>query len=364
METKPKKPGAPVEAQKLGGEDWVIEFDHAQGGRTGDTQVYGATVMSESLIRAAKAVDHGATVSLDLQDLEEVADLRPRPGQGERAKRATKAMGTPQVGRAVAQAPSAIPAPPTTQEVVDGAFGASSKVDGFQLSPGIMVHKYELIRKLGRGGMGTVWAAHDTRLGRKVAIKFLHSKASKKKEFRERFLAEARATAQFNHEAIVTIHDAGEYSGMSYLVLEYLEGEPLTNRLKDRRIPYHQAIQIMIPVVKALTVAHGVGIIHRDLKPDNVYVLQGGGVKVLDFGLAKLFDTEASADGEGEQRSDLLTAQLREAGLESHMSTESGITGGLSGLSGSKRTKLHDGEEDLTRAGTIMGTYAYMSPEQ
>ncbi len=370
MDSKPKHPKPPSGAKNLGGEDWVIEFN--QPAAEGDTQVFGATVMSESMIRAAKSADHGATVSLDLQDLMEVADVAPAQ-QGGRIRRSTKPMaGRPKTTKPYGTQQAGAPAPQTTgtlqgqgaAEVVEGAFGVSQKLEDFQMTPGTMVHKYELIRKLGRGGMGTVWAAHDTSLGRKVAIKFLHTKASKKKEFRERFLAEARATAQFNHENIVTIHDAGEFSGSSYLVLEYLEGEPLSNRLKSRKLPHNQAVQLMTPVVRALVEAHGVGIIHRDLKPDNIFILNSGGVKVLDFGLAKLFDTEASIDLDGENKAELM-AKFKEAGAEAL--GDSSVTGGGSGVSsltGSRRSKLHDSEGDLTRAGTIMGTYAYMSPEQ
>jgi len=364
MANPPQSPSVPNEAKRLKDDDWVIEFDKAPGrgagGHVGDTQTYG---INESIVRAAHAGPdaHDATVTLDLQDIVEVADL----AADRRPARTTKPMGVQSAGQAreTLRGQGA-----TADEMVAGAFGTSAKVDGFQMSPGTMVHKYELIRMLGRGGMGTVWAAHDTKLGRKVAIKFLHGKASKKKEFRERFLAEARATAQFNHESIVTIYDAGEYSGTSYLVLEYLDGVPLSNRLKERRLPHTQAVQMMTSVVRALSEAHALGIIHRDLKPDNIFVLQSGGIKVLDFGLAKLFDTEASLDAEvgGDNKAAMLAAQLKAAGMDSDISSldsESGSS--VSSLSSdTKRRQLHDSEGDLTRAGTIMGTYAYMSPEQ
>ena len=359
MQNPPKSPVPPQEAKRLADDDWVIEFDApGGGGHVGDTQTYG---INESIMRAAQSGPdaHDATVTLDLQDIVEVAELAPKPSPA----RTTKPMGVQ-----VVQAKETLRGQGTTPEdMVAGAFGTSAKVDGFHMSPGTMVHKYELIRMLGRGGMGTVWAAHDTKLGRKVAIKFLHGKASKKKEFRERFLAEARATAQFNHESIVTIYDAGEYSGTSYLVLEYLDGVPLSNRIKDRKLPHTQAIAMMTSAVRALSMAHAAGIIHRDLKPDNIFVLQSGGIKVLDFGLAKLFDTEASLDAEqgGDGKAALLAAQLKAAGMDSDVSAMDSQTGSVSSLSSdTKRKQLHDSDGDLTRAGTIMGTYAYMSPEQ
>jgi len=369
MANPPKGPSLPNEAKRLSDDDWVIEFGNVPGagadGHVGDTQTYG---INESIVRAAQAGPdaHDATVTLDLQDIVEVAELAPEP----RPARTTKPMGAQrQPGRAGRPRETLRGQGVAEDEMVAGAFGTSAKVEGFHMSPGTMVHKYELIRMLGRGGMGTVWAAHDTKLGRKVAIKFLHGKASKKKEFRERFLAEARATAQFNHESIVTIYDAGEYSGTSYLVLEYLDGVPLSNRLKDRRLPHNQAIQMMTSVVRALVEAHALGIIHRDLKPDNIFVLQSGGIKVLDFGLAKLFDTEASLDAEtgGDNKAAILAAQLKAAGLDSDitgMDSQSGSSSVSSLSSDTKRRQLHDSEGDLTRAGTIMGTYAYMSPEQ
>jgi serine/threonine protein kinase len=291
----------------------------------------------------------GATVTLDIEDLEEVAGI----GGGGRARPAK---------------------PPTAGEISGGRRRTSPRVPDaapgeLQLKPGIMVLKYELIRRLGRGGMGTVWEAYDTSLGRRVAIKFLHKKASPKKEFRERFLAEARATAQFNHENIVTIHDAGDYQGNQYLVLEFLDGEELSGRIKQRRMSYQQALQIVLPVVRALVEAHGAGIIHRDLKPDNIFLLKNGGVKVLDFGLAKLFDTEASLDEKADMKK-VMKLKVKEAAKEEGVSDISDVSGvssvesRLQSGATSKRKHLHDGDKELTRAGMIMGTYAYMSPEQ
>ncbi|MBN2725259.1 MAG: protein kinase [Deltaproteobacteria bacterium] len=200
-------------------------------------------------------------------------------------------------------------------------------------APGTMVFKYEIIKLLGRGGMGAVYVAHDTKLGRKVAIKFLSKKISGKEKFRKRFMIEAQVTAKLNHENVVTIYDAGEFQGSSYLVLEFLEGDPLTKIMKGRKLPAAQALHYAIPVVKALQAAHTKGIIHRDLKPDNIFVMKDGGVKVLDFGLAKMLDTEEEASGK-----DAIAKQL---------ASETG-----------------SGRQDLTKAGAIMGTYAYMSPEQ
>jgi serine/threonine protein kinase len=387
----------------LGGADWVKNFESS-------------TVILDSDDSQVKVTKPpAASVALDLDELGSavisVEPLEPPkgppvaappvPDTPETTADVTRRVGPPLARPPRARAPSDIHDQDT--HLVTGAFGVSEKVEGFKLKPGGMVHKYELVRKLGSGGMGTVWAAHDTSLGRKVAIKFLHGKVSKKKEHRERFLAEARATAQFNHENIVTIYDAGDHAGMSYLVLEFLDGEPLSSRLKNRKIPWSQAVQIMLPVVKALKEAHAVGIIHRDLKPDNIFILRNGGIKVLDFGLAKLCDTEASQDpqsggyagiiaqtltrldfepSEESGTSDETSEETRSsavadggpgsaaatgpvvatAGPPSGEVSDSGTTGSSTITSG--RRRLHDSEHDLTKAGAIMGTYAYMSPEQ
>ncbi len=229
------------------------------------------------------------------------------------------------------------------QRVIDGGkqkFGSvtpGATEPGFPqgedvFTPGTMVYKYEIIKLLGRGGMGAVYVAHDTKLGRKVAIKFLNRKISGKTKFRQRFMIEAQATAKLNHENVVTIYDVGEFQGSSYLVLEYLEGGPLTKIIKGRKLPVSQMLHYMIPVAKALGAAHSKGIIHRDLKPDNIYVMKDGGVKVLDFGLAKMIDTADDAPG------------IDKAALARELAA--------------------DGGQGLTKAGAIMGTYAYMSPEQ
>jgi hypothetical protein len=155
------------------------------------------------------------------------------------------------------------------------------------LAPGTRIRQYEIIRELGRGGMGVVCLARDTRLGRRVAMKFLASAASR--VGRERFLSEARATARCSHENIVVIHDADIHDGLPYMVLEYLEGATLARTIAGRRIGAGQAVELIVPVVRALVRAHEFGIVHRDLKPENVFVTHSGTVKVLDFGVAKLF---------------------------------------------------------------------------
>jgi WD40 repeat protein/serine/threonine protein kinase len=175
--------------------------------------------------------------------------------------------------------------------------------------PGDRIGQYEIIRPLGRGGMGTVCLARDLRLGRLVAIKFLARHGSR---MREHFLTEARATARCNHENIVVIHDVGHHRDRPYMVLEHVEGQTLQAWLDARTrldpgpdsdgttsapLPPGPAVELMIPVVRALVSAHEMGIVHRDLKPANIMLTGSGVIKVLDFGIAKLME-EARADGE------------------------------------------------------------------
>jgi hypothetical protein len=148
-----------------------------------------------------------------------------------------------------------------------------------------MIDQYELIRELGRGGMGVVFAARDTRLGRRVAIKFVLQATG---EIAQRFMVEARALARCEHPNIVVIHAVDEHEGLPYLVLEFLEGHSLRDLMKAApRLPATRVVELVLPVARALELAHAQNIVHRDLKPENVIVTNAGEVKVLDFGIAK-----------------------------------------------------------------------------
>jgi serine/threonine protein kinase len=188
--------------------------------------------------------------------------------------------------------------PPTTIDVhVPGPRRPPQHANRFRATPDSLdfsrvqkVGRFELIRELARGGMGQVFLARDTKLGRKVAIKFLlHDNPS----FVQRFLTEARATALCTHENIVTIYEVGEHEGLPYMVLELLEGRPLSEVLATGTQP--EVLELFVPVLRALARAHEFGIVHRDLKPSNVFVTDTGQVKVLDFGVARLLDREEHA---------------------------------------------------------------------
>jgi len=183
---------------------------------------------------------------------------------------------------------------------------------------------YEILSAIGAGGMGEVYRARDTRLERIVAVKILPDHLSDRTELRERFEREARTIASLNHPHICTLYDVGHQNGTDYLVMEYLEGETLAERLKKGRLPVEQVLQYAIEIADALDKAHRKGITHRDLKPANI-MLTKSGAKLLDFGLAKLREPQAAV------------ANL------SALPTEG---------------------SNLTAQGTILGTLQYMAPEQ
>ena len=150
---------------------------------------------------------------------------------------------------------------------------------------GTRIRQYELMRELGRGGMGQVFLARDTRLARRVAMKFLMTAS---RDDTARFLVEARTTAQCTHENIVVIHEVDEHEGIPYMVLEHLEGTSLRAIATGQPMPIGSVVERVLPVVRALIRAHEFGIVHRDLKPENIFATSTGAIKVLDFGIAKL----------------------------------------------------------------------------
>ena len=160
--------------------------------------------------------------------------------------------------------------------------------DGLDLQPGLRIGAYTILRQLGSGGAGEVWRAKDGRLGRDVAIKFLLPHLSADTERLSRFAEEARAAGALNHPNILTVHDLGEHDGTPYIVSECLEGRNLRERLKAGPMPVSETMAVALGIAQGLTAAHERGLVHRDLKPENTFLRSDGGVKLLDFGLAKL----------------------------------------------------------------------------
>src|SRR5688572_5117349 len=154
------------------------------------------------------------------------------------------------------------------------------------LSAGQKLGPYEILSRIGAGGMGEVYKARDTRLDRTVAIKVLPEHIAKREDLRARFEREARAVASLNHPHICTLHDIGTQDGVGYMVMEYMEGETLAARIEKGALPLNQALKFATQIADALDRAHRAGVTHRDVKPANI-ILTRDGVKLLDFGLAK-----------------------------------------------------------------------------
>jgi len=194
---------------------------------------------------------------------------------------------------------------------------------------GQTIQQYQILEKLGQGGMGVVFKARDTRLGRLVALKFLPPELAGDPQAMERLRREARAASSLNHPHICTVHDIGEAEGRPFIVMELVEGETLRRRLASGgALPPDQVVELGLQLADALEVAHARGILHRDLKPENVFLTTRGSAKLMDFGLAKIAPDRGGP------------------------------------ALGSASPTVSMPPEALTRAGTAVGTAAYMSPEQ
>ncbi|HEY1339308.1 MAG TPA: serine/threonine-protein kinase [Bryobacteraceae bacterium] len=195
---------------------------------------------------------------------------------------------------------------------------------------GKTISHYRILSTLGQGGMGVVYRAEDTRLGRAVAVKFVPESLASDRIALERFQREARTVSALNHPNICTLHDIGEYEGRPFLVMECLEGQNLADRIGVGPVGMNDLLDYAIQIVDTLNAAHARGIVHRDIKPANIFLTTRSQIKIMDFGLAKVAlgrrDTSAGRDS----NSQMATAAL---------------------------------DDRVTSPGATLGTVAYMSPE-
>ncbi len=212
---------------------------------------------------------------------------------------------------------------------------SATRAPGASLRPGDLVGRLVILSELGKGGMGVVYAAHDPELDRKVALKMILGDRSRDADARLRLQREAQALAKLAHPNVVTVLDVGEHHGQLWILMEFVQGQTLTAWLKEQAPTWRAVLEVFKPAARGVAAAHAAGLLHRDLKPDNIMVGSDGRVRVMDFGLVR-------RDGDSETRA--------RAAAASDASTA--------------RARADPLTTDLTRHGSLLGTPAYMAPEQ
>src|SRR6476620_5473512 len=196
------------------------------------------------------------------------------------------------------------------------------------LEAGTKFGRYEILSQLGKGGMGEVYLAKDTKLDRNVALKILPAELASSRERMLRFVQEAKAAAALNHPNVAHVYEISEHDGLNFIAMEYVEGRTLREKIHYEQTGLSKLLKYLQQVASGLAKAHAAGIVHRDLKPDNIMITRDGYAKILDFGLAKLIETQSPS-----------------------ITNEDAATAVMPG-------------QPLSAAGSVMGTVGYMSPEQ
>jgi len=215
---------------------------------------------------------------------------------------------------------------------IEGSFQRAARTLGRRrvstlVSVGTKLGRYEIRSKIGEGGMGEVYLAHDVKLDRKVALKILPAELASDQDRMRRFTQEARAAAALNHPNIAHIYEVDESDGTSFIAMEFIDGFTLRELIHGKQTEMSKLLRYLQHVAEGLAKAHGAGIVHRDLKPDNIMITREGHAKILDFGLAKLIEQRPMPGGD--------SSEIATAVIPQHSSP-----------------------------GTVMGTVGYMSPEQ
>ena len=208
--------------------------------------------------------------------------------------------------------------------------GATMLPNQQELEAGQKFGHYEILSTLGKGGMGEVYLAQDTKLDRKVALKILPAQLALTRDRLERFVREAKAAAALNHPNIAHIYEVGEHQGVNFIAMEFIDGVTLREKIYTRQTDLSKLLRLLQHVAEGVSKAHAVGIVHRDLKPDNIMITHDGHAKILDFGLAKLIEPRVPSAQSAEELSTMPTAMLLQS----------------------------------SQPGTVIGTVGYMSPEQ
>src|SRR3989454_484065 len=196
-----------------------------------------------------------------------------------------------------------------------------------ELSPDMRLSHYRIVSRIGGGSMGEVYLAQDTKLDRKIALKILPADLAANRDRMERFVREAKSAAALNHPNIATIHEISESDGVNFIAMEFIDGATLREKIHQEQTDLRKLLRYLQHVAEGLAKAHAAGIVHRDLKPDNIMITRDGHAKILDFGLAKLIETQPIQGGD--------SSEVATAVMPQHSSP-----------------------------GTVMGTVGYMSPEQ